>query len=97
MKLDLELLFTNLSRTEDYTGVSRDGINGYLIDKILFPCMNGETIRLCDIDFNAFDAEDVEELEGFYGRMTASVHELEKVLAAMSTASPVAANSRRFC
>ena len=97
MKLDLELLFTNLSRTEEDTGVSRDGVNDYLIDKILFSCMNGERIFLKDIDFSAFDAEDVEELERFYDRMTAPVHQLEKVVTAMRTVDPVAASSRKFC
>ena len=97
MKLDLELLFTNLSRTEEYTGIPRDGVNDYLIDEILLPCMNGERILLKDIDFSAFDAEDVEELERFYDRMTALVHQLEKVVMAMRIVDPVAASSRRFC
>ena len=97
MKLDLELLFTSLSRTEENTSVSRDGVNDYLIDKILFSCMNGERIFLKDIDFSAFDAEDVEELERFYDRMTAPVQQLEKVVTAMRTVDPVAASSRKFC
>ena len=97
MKLDLELLFTNLSRTEEDTGVSRDGVNDYLIDKILSPCMNGETIRLCDIDFNAFDAEDVDTLAEFHDKLERQAEAAARLAESIGAIRPVPTGFRSFC
>ncbi len=97
MKLDLELLFTYLSQMEEDTGVSRDGVNDYLIDKILFPCMNRETIRLCDIDFNAFDAEDVDDLMEFHKKLKCRAGTVMSLAEKFGAICPVPADFRSFC
>ena len=97
MKLDLELLFANLSRTEEDTSVSRDGVNDYLIDKILFPCMNGGAIRLCDIDFDAFDAEDVNALMAFHSKLESRADAVDCLAKRVSAIQPVPAAFRSFC
>ena len=45
MKLDLNLLSMRFSQAENEPPVPTDGVNEYLLEKILLPCMNGDTIR----------------------------------------------------
>ncbi len=97
MKLDLELLFANLSRTKEDTGIPRDGVNGYLIDKILVPSMNGETIRLRDIDFDAFDAEDVDDLMEFHNKLECQTDAVMRMAEKLGAICPIPANFRSFC
>ncbi len=65
MKLDLKLLSMRFSQKEDEPPVPTEGINPYLLEKVLRPCMGGGTIRLPDIDYDAIAIEDLEPLEEY--------------------------------
>ena len=41
MKLDLKLLSMRFSQAKDEQPVSTEGVNSYLLEKILLPYMNG--------------------------------------------------------
>ena len=58
MKLDLKLLAIRFSQAKDEPPAPTEGVNPYLLEKILLPCMNGESILLRDIDYSAFDVEE---------------------------------------
>lgn len=68
MKLNLKLLATRFSQTKDGPPVSEDGVNRYLLEQVLRPNLKGGLLRLGDIDFDAFDADDVPALEDYYIR-----------------------------
>lgn len=97
MKLDLKLLAAHLSRAEEGPAVPSDGVNDYLLNKILVPSMNGDTLRLRDIDFEAFDVEDVEALANYYDRLHRQSCILAQWAQAVDSVSPAAANFRAFC
>ena len=59
MKLNLKLLATRFSQTKDGPPVSEDGVNRYLLEQVLRPNLEGDLLRLGEIDFDAFDADDV--------------------------------------
>ena len=63
MKLNLKLLATRFSQTKDGPPVSEDGVNRYLLEQVLRPNLEGDLLRLGEIDFDAFDADDVPALE----------------------------------
>ena len=63
MKLYLKLLSMRFSQAKDEPLVPADGVSEYLLQKILLLCMGGAAIRLRDIDYGAFDVEDVDRLE----------------------------------
>lgn len=97
MKLDLKRLADLLSQQEDNDSVSKEGVNDYLLNKILFPCVNGETVRLSDIDFDAFDVEDVDTLVDYYEALLHWVYELEELAKGLGGIRPAAVKRRAFC
>ena len=97
MKVDLKLLAGHLSRREDEADAVWREVNSYLVHQILLPCMDGTTICLCDIDFDAFDAEDVEALEETYHKKQHQAYALKSLKRTMDGICPVAAPVRAFC
>lgn len=69
MKLNLKLLSTRFSQAKEQLYVPDDGVNPYLLEHILRPNLEGEFLRLGDIDFDAFEADDVPALEEYYDRL----------------------------
>lgn len=97
MKVDLELLAGLLSQLEERPSISREGVNDYLLDQILFPCIKGADIRLDEIDFDAFQAEDAGELIDFYNRMNRQKAHLEELARNVGGIRPTAIRSRAYC
>lgn len=97
MKLDLKQLSIRFSQMEDEPPVPTDGVNPYLLEQILLPCMNNETVCLRDINFDAFDAEDVDLLERYYDRLGKEVGKLWQLMDTLRNLPPQAQKSRQFC
>lgn len=97
MKLDLELLSMRFSQAKDEPPIPTDGVNGYLLQKILLPCMNGENVRLRDIDYNAFDVEDVDMLERYYDDLSRAGGKLRQLTETVQKCPPEARKVRLFC
>lgn len=97
MKLDLTLLSMRFSQTEDEPPVSTDGINPYLLEKILLPCMNGESVLLRNIDYEAFEVEDIDRLENYYDRLCRAGRQLERLAETVWNCPPEALKARLFC
>lgn len=97
MKLDLTLLSMRFSQTEDEPPVSTDGINPYLLEKILLPCMNGESVLLRNIDYEAFEVEDIDSLEDYYDELSRAGSQLGQVTEAVRKYPPEARKIRLFC
>lgn len=97
MKLDLKLLSMRLSQVKNEPPVPTDSVNGYLLQKILLPCMNGESIRLRDIDYDAFDIEDVDELESYYDGLSRAGGRLTQLMETVQNCPPEARKARQFC
>ena len=76
MKLDLKLLSMRFSQTKDEPPAPTDGVNPYLLEKILLPCMNGESILLRDIDYSAFDVEDIKPLAEYHDELAQARYKL---------------------
>ncbi len=66
MKLNLKLLATRFFQAKEEPPVPEDGVNRYLLEYVLRPNLEGNLLRLGDIDFDAFDADDVPALEDYY-------------------------------
>ena len=97
MKLDLKQLAVHLSRLEQEDRIPRDRVNSYLLDKILIPCMNGECIQLQDINFDAFELEEVEDLFTVYSGLERGVHAAQCLRRAAGELAPEAIHTRTFC
>ncbi len=97
MKVELKQLAALLSRLEDEPVIPRDGVNSYLLDKVLVPGMNGDTLCLGEIDFDAFDLEDVNTLANYYDELQQQSCVLSQWAKAMVEVLPAASRSRAFC
>lgn len=97
MTLDLKLLATRFSQAKDEPPVPTEGVNPYLLENILLPCMNNETVRLRDIDFAAFDTEDVDGLEEYYDALSRAGGRLCQFAETVQKLPPEAQKTRLFC
>ena len=97
MKLDLKLLSMRFSQTKDEPPAPTEGVNPYLLEKILLPCMNGESILLRDIDYSAFDVEDIEPLAEYHDELAQARYKLEQLTKTVRNLPPEAKKSRTFC
>ena len=97
MRLDLKLLSMRFSQKKEEPPVSQEGLNPYLLEKILMPALDGTDIYLRDIDFTAFNAEDVSELEDYYSQLYEAGWSLEQFVQTVAQTQPVASRIRSFC
>lgn len=97
MRLDLKLLAVRFSQKREEPPIPQEGLNPYLLEKILTPALNRTDIYLGDIDFTAFDAEDVDELENYYNRLYNAGQGLEQFVQTVAQTRPVAGSVRSFC
>ena len=97
MKLNLKLLATRFFQAEDEPPVPDDGINRYLLEQVLRPNLEGKFLRLGDIDFNAFDADDVPALEDYYDRLYQANQDLSQFAQTVDRVPPVSGAARAFC
>ena len=97
MKLDLKLLVMRFSQAKDEPPVQTDGVNEYLLKKILLPCMNNEKVCLRDIDYDAFDMEDVDLLERYYNDLSRAGGKLQQLTETVQNIRPEARKARMFC
>ena len=97
MKLNLKLLATRLSQAKDEPPVPDDGVNRYLLEQVLRPNLAGNLLHLGDIDFDAFDADDVPALEDYYDRLCQASRDLSQFAQTVTRVSPAAGAVRAFC
>lgn len=97
MKLDLNLLSIRFSQAKDEQAVSTDGVNKYLLEEILLPCMNDKAVYLQDIDFEAFDTEDINVLQEYYDKLYKEGGKLRQLTETVRNLSPEAQKARMFC
>lgn len=97
MKLDLKLLSMRFSQAKDEPPVPTDGVNGYLLQKILLPCMNGGSVLLRDIDYEAFEVEDVDEVEEYYDKLSRAGGRLRQFTETVQNSPPEARKVHLFC
>ena len=97
MKLDLKLLSMRFSQMGDEPPGPTSGVNPYLLEKILLPCMNNEKVCLRDIDYDAFDMEDVDLLERYYNDLSRAGGKLQQLTETVQNIRPEARKARMFC
>lgn len=97
MKLDLTLLSMRFSQAKEEPSVPTDGVNPYLLEKILLPCMNGESVLLRDIDYEAFEVEDIDSLEDYYDELSRAGSQLGQLAETVRKCPPEARKVRLFC
>lgn len=97
MKLDLKLLSMRFSQAKDEPPVPTDGVNKYLLEKVLLPSMSDSGVYLRDIDFDAFKMDDVSVLEQYYDDLYKAGGKLKQLIGTVRKVPPEARKARVFC
>lgn len=93
----MKLLATRFFQAKDEPLVPEDGVNRYLLEQVLRPAMEGETLYLRDIDFSAFELDDIEALGLYYDRLTNAAKRLNQFAQPVSRTRPAPGRARVFC
>lgn len=97
MRLDLRLLSIRFSQKKEEPPVPQDGLNAYLLENILTPALDGTDIYLKDIDFTAFDVDDIDKLEDYYNQLYSTGRGLDQFIQTVARTLPSASSIRSFC
>lgn len=97
MKLNLKLLATRFFQAKDEPLVPEDGVNRYLLESVLRPNLDGDTLCLGDIDYDAFDEEDVSALEDYYNNLARTARILGQFAHTVDRVPPAPQTTRMFC
>lgn len=97
MTLDLKLLSMRFSQMKEEPPVPTEGVNEYLLENILWPCLNNGTVYLRDIDYEAFDMEDIDLLERYYNDLSRASGRLRQFTEIVGNLPPEAQKVRMFC
>ena len=97
MKLNLKRLSTRLFQANEQPCVPEDGVNRYLMEHVLRPNLEGKFLRLGDIDFDAFDADDVPALEDYYEKLSKASRDLAQFAQTVARVPPTPKEARAFC
>ena len=96
MKLDLKKFRLLLAQAGGQTKPDVD-VNPYLLDHVLMPALNGDNVRIGDIDFNRFDAEDIETLAEYYDCLSQTQRDAARLGTTVGEIPPTACKVRAFC
>lgn len=97
MRLDLELLSIRFSQKKEEPPVPQDGLNAYLLENILTPALDSKDIYLKDVDFTAFDVDDIDKLEDYYNQLYSRGQGLDQFIQTVAQILPSASSVRSFC
>ena len=97
MELDLKLLFQHLAQVPDEPAVSSEGVSPYLLEHVLTPALNGRTVPISGIDFDAFEENDIETLADYYDRLVSAERKMTGFVSGLSKTVPAAGAVRAFC
>ena len=96
MKLDLKKFCLLLAQAGGRTEPDID-VNPYLLDHILMPTLNGDNVRIGDIDFSRFDEEDIENLAEYYDCLCRTQRDVARLGTKVGEIPPTACKARAFC
>ena len=98
MKIDLHRFAEKLKCTGAEDTVSgKEEVLPYLYDQILLPLLSGRLVRYGDIDFDAFEADDLRVLSYYCDEINRTVYRLEMLNRKLIETPPSASRRRAFC
>ena len=96
MNLDLKKFCLLLSQAGGQIKPDVD-VNPYLLDHVLTPTLNGDNVRVGDIDFSRFDEQEIEELAEYYDCLCETHRDIARLRTKVSEIPPAAGKVRAFC
>lgn len=97
MKLHLKELSRAFQRAEASETTPTQGVNSYLLEKVLWPTLQGNPPRLNQIDYDQFTEDDLYEMADYCEHREATSRKLSQFVGAVAAISPIPCRSRQFC
>ena len=98
MIVDLKMLITELSGAESSKlPIQEYPVTKYLLDNLMNPLITGKTMQLGDLDFSAFDLDDLEDLQEYLNENIRLNNALTGLNQFFYKAEPQAVARRSFC
>ena len=98
MIVDLKMLITELSGAESSKlPIQEYPVTKYLLDNLMNPLLMGKTIQLGDLDYSAFDTDDLEDLLNHLSENSRLHEALKGLNQYFNKAEPQAIARRSFC
>ena len=97
MQLDLNKLFQTLRTIQEEEMLDASEVNPYLLNKVLKPLLDGKELCYGDIDFSAFERDDLRVLSDYCDRRSNLSSQLQKLTEVLIGGKPAACKGRAFC
>lgn len=97
MELNLKRLSESFSAAQAEDTVPKGDTNPYLIAAIIDPLRAGRAVKYGDIDFSAFELDDLRTAAGYCEDISMTMYKLEKLVANMAASEAAACKTRSFC
>ena len=97
MKFDVAMLSKNLSAVKEQPTVPAHEVNPYLLEKLILPLCRGEKLCYGQVDFSAFDIDDLRTAAGYSDECDRMSATLESLAEAIIQADAMPCRTRAFC
>lgn len=97
MQFDVSLLSKNLSAVKEQPTVPAHEVNPYLLEKLILPLRRGEKLCYGQVDFSAFDIDDLRTAAGYSDECDRMSATLESLAEAIIQADAMPCRTRAFC
>jgi len=97
MELNVKRLAERFSAATAEDTVPKGDTNPYLISAVIEPMRAGKAVRYGEIDFSAFELDDLRRAAGYCEDFDRTSSKLEQLVANISASEPLACTTRSFC
>lgn len=97
MTLDLDGLVQKLSMLPHVHASVMEDVSPYVLTHILKPLKENGTVSFCDLDFDAFCDEDLEELLQALSEEESIAENIKRLMQTLCAARPKASSKQLFC
>ena len=96
-EINLKLLVSALNEAKEETTFPACNVSEYVMEHIYKPLLRGERVAFSDLDFSAFDDDDLQALEHWLEEQDHRHSRLANLNLVFCEAVPVSAAARAFC
>ena len=97
MQVDLNALRRKLKEAMPEDTVDASEVNPYLLNEVFRPLLAGTDLCYGDINFDAFEADDLRMVAHYCGTRNQIIYGLQEMVGRIAKAFPAACSIRAFC
>lgn len=95
--IDRGLLLKNLALLPEAKPLASPEEHSYLMEAIVAPLLNDQTVTLASLDYDRFDEKDLDSLLAYLDGVTERVERLREIIIPMEKLAPLCVSHPVFC